>query len=182
MSIQRPRQHRQSTQRVLKRHVPVSAVAAVALTFSIAAFAANTLSAADQDFVAHVSQGGMFEVAASKIAVDKAAAQDIKDMANTEVHDHELVGAKLKAIASQNGDDFPTDLNADFNARINALKGLSGSAFDARYTAEMKRIHAIDGAAFAKEAKVADNADLKAFAAETSGIVKMHIGAWHALK
>jgi putative membrane protein len=46
----------------------------------------------------------------------------------------------------------------------------------------MKRIHAIDGAAFAKEAKTAQNADLKAFAAETAGIVKMHIGSWQTVR
>ena len=162
----------------------VSSIVLLSASFAIApaAFAANTLSAGDQAFVAKVSQGGMFEVAASKVAVDKAQAQDIKDMANTEVHDHELVGAKLKKIAGDNGDDFSTDLNAAFTQRVDKLKALSGTAFDAAYTAEMKTIHAADGAAFVKEAKMGQNADLKAFAAETAGIVKMHIGAWHAVK
>lgn len=156
--------------------------AGAALVLSTSAFAANTLSAGDQAFVAKVSQGGMFEVEASKVAVDKAEAQAIKDMANTEVHDHEGVGAKLKKVASDNGDDFPTDLNADFTHRIDKLKSLSGKAFDMAYAAEMKRIHALDGAAFMKEAKTGQNADLKAFAAETSGIVQMHIGAWQKAK
>jgi len=140
-----------------------------------------TLSKGDQAFVAKVSQGGMFEVAASKVAEDKAQAQDVKDQANTEVHDHELVGSKLKSIASSNGDDFPTDLNADFTARVAKLDALSGKAFDDAYIADMKTIHAADGAAFAKEAQVAKNPDLKAFAAETSLIVKRHIGALHGV-
>jgi putative membrane protein len=122
---------------------------------SVASLAADTpaLSKGDQAFVAKVSQGGMFEVAASKVAEDKASAQDVKDQANTEVHDHELVGSKLKSIASANGDDFSTDLNADFTARVAKLNALSGKAFDNAYIAEMKTIHALDGAAFAKEAK-----------------------------
>jgi putative membrane protein len=146
---------------------------------SVASLAADTpaLSKGDQAFVAKVSQGGMFEVAASKVAEDKASAQDVKDQANTEVHDHELVGSKLKSIASANGDDFSTDLNADFTARVAKLNALSGKAFDNAYIAEMKTIHALDGAAFAKEAKTGQNADLKAFAAETVLIVKRHIGA-----
>lgn len=166
---------------VTRPHVlGAAAIAFAALTASATASAADTLSPGDQAFVAKVSQGGMFEVAASKVAVEQAQAQEIKDMASTEVHDHESVGAKLKDIASKNGDDFPTDLNADFTHRIDALKALKGKAFDMHYTAEMRRIHAADGAAFAKEATAAKNPDLKAFAAETSGIVKMHIGAWKA--
>lgn len=145
-----------------------------------AAFAATpALSKGDQAFVAKVSQGGMFEVEASKVGEDSAQAQDVKDQANTEVHDHQLVGAKLKSIASANGVDLPSDLNADFSARLASLKALSGKAFDTAYLREMDRIHALDGAAFAKEATGGQNADLKAFAAETVLIVKRHIGALH---
>jgi putative membrane protein len=160
----------------------LGATLVIGLSASSIAFADTAaLSKGDQAFVAKVSQGGMFEVAASKVAEDKAQAQDVKDQANTEVHDHELVGSKLKSIASSNGDDFPTDLNADFTARVAKLNALSGKAFDNAYIAEMKTIHAKDGAAFANEAKTGQNAELKAFAAETSLIVKLHIGALNAV-
>jgi putative membrane protein len=167
-------------------HKKIALLAGVAFALGMTASAtvladAPTLSKGDQAFVAKVSQGGMFEVAASKVAEDKASAQDVKDQANTEVHDHELVGSKLKSIASSNGDDFSTDLNADFTARVAKLNALSGKAFDDAYIAEMKTIHALDGAAFAREAKTGKNADLKAFAAETELIVKRHIGALHGV-
>jgi putative membrane protein len=152
---------------------------ATAICASAALAATAALSKGDQAFVAKVSQGGMFEVEASKVGEDSAQAQDVKDMANTEVHDHELVGSKLKSIASANGVDLPSDLNADFSARLTRLKALSGKAFDTAYISEMDRIHALDGAAFAKEATGGQNADLKAFAAETVLIVKRHIGALH---
>ena len=171
-----------NTHRSTARMVTQALIAGTTLLLASQAFAASTLSAADQSFVAKVSQGGMFEVASSKLAVEKAQAQDIKDMANTEVHDHTLVGDKLAAIASKNGDTFPTDLNADFTQRMQKLQALSGANFDMAYAAEMKRIHAIDGAAFMAEAKNAQNPDLKAFAAETAGIVKMHIGSWKTVR
>lgn len=164
----------------------IATLAGAVFTFGLIASAVSfadtpSLSKGDQAFVAKVSQGGMFEVAASKVAEDKAGAQDVKDQANTEVHDHELVGSKLKSIASSNGDDFSTDLNAGFAARVAKLNALSGKAFDDAYIAEMKTIHAQDGAAFAQEAKTGQNADLKAFAAETVLIVKRHIGALHGV-
>lgn len=70
-------------------------------------FAASAASAAKparskggQAFVAKVSQGSLFEVEASKVGEKGAQAQDVKDLAKTEVPDHRPVGAKLKSIAS----------------------------------------------------------------------------------
>jgi putative membrane protein len=141
----------------------------------------KTVSTADTAFVAMVSQGGMFEVEASKVAKDKAAQQDVIDTSFAEVHDHELVGAKLKSIAGTINLPFPTELNAEFKGRLDALKALSGKAFDDAYIKEMEVIHTADGAAFAKEAKAGQDTDLKAFAAETVLIVKRHIGSLHAV-
>jgi putative membrane protein len=161
------------------RHALVGGLLAGCLACSAMAFAAGSLSSSDLAFVQKVSQGGMFEVVASQVAEQKAQAQDVKDQANTEVHDHQLVGQKLRSIASANGVDLPTELNADFQKRVDNLNGLSGAAFDTAYVQEMEKIHALDGAAFAQEAKTGQNADLKAFAAETVRIVERHIGALH---
>ena len=149
--------------------------------FVASAAAAPTLSDADRTFMAMVSQGGMYEVEASKVASGKAARQDITDLGVTEVHDHQLVGAKLRSIARSVGVTLPTALNADFTARLDRLRGLSGKAFDNLYLQEMDAIHQADGAAFAKEAEQGENPALKAFAAETVLIVKRHLGSIQAL-
>ena len=149
------------------------------LTVAQAAAADTGVSAKDRAFVAKVSQGGMFEVQASKLAADKATAQDVKDIGNTEVHDHTLVGDKLKSIASSVGLTFPDTLNADFQGQLDHLGSLSGTSFDNAYIASMDRIHAKDGAAFAVEARTGRNSELRAFAAETHIIVLRHIGALH---
>jgi putative membrane protein len=168
-----------STSHLYVRHAMVGMLIAGGLACSTMTFAAGSLSGSDLAFVQKVSQGGMFEVAASKVAVEKAQAQDVKDQANTEVHDHELVGQKLRSIALANGVDLPTQLNADFQKRVDRLSALSGPAFDQAYLQEMGKIHALDGAAFAQEAKTGQNPDLRAFGAETVRIVERHIGALH---
>jgi putative membrane protein len=154
-------------------------------TPSFAAFAATsddkTLSEADKMFVAKVSQGGMFEVEASKVANEKASEQDVIDTSVTEVHDHQLVGDKLKTIAGTLGLPFPSELNAEFQARLAKLKALSGKAFDVAYIKEMDAIHDVDVAAFGEESKSGANPALKAFAAETVLIVRRHIGSLHAV-
>jgi len=163
--------HFRATSRLLLV-LPVLTFAAVRASAQIA----TDLSDEDRAFVAKVSQGGMYEVALAQYAETHALAQDVKDQANTEAHDHALVGDKLRAIALGAGMSFPAELNAEFSARLEKLKATPPDQFDAAYLEDMKKIHKIDGAAFAKEAKHGTNPDLKAFAAETHRIVERHLG------
>jgi putative membrane protein len=137
-----------------------------------ATFAASSLPPSDQDFATTVWQGEMFEVEASKVAEHKAGARAVRDQATVEEHDQLLVRDKLIWIASENDEHFPSDLNADFQKRFDHLNALSGAAFDAAYLHEMSAVHALDRAAFSNEAENGQNADLKAFAAETVPIVE----------
>ena len=139
-------------------------------------YGAEPFSAADKAFVGKVSQGGMFEVELAKVAETKATTQDLQDQANTEEHDHTLVGDKLKTIMEANGMEFPKALNEKFQARLDQLSALSGEAFDTAYVQDMEKIHHLDGAAFKEESIGGTNADLKAFAAETYRIVQRHLG------
>ncbi len=153
----------------------IGLLATTAVSIPIA-YADDSLSSSDRAFVAMVSQGGMFEVKAGQAAADKGSTQDIKDQGFTEAHDHQLVGDKLKSIATANGLEFPQSLNSQFQKELDDLTALSGPAFDAAYLRDMKDIHAKDGAAFAKESRDGTNAALKAFASETHRIVLRHIG------
>jgi putative membrane protein len=161
------------------KHIPLALLAALLLMS--AAQAADVVSVADRTFIATVSQGGMFEVKAGQLGAEQGYAQDIKDQGATETHDHQLVGDKLKSIASDAGVQFPDTLNAQFQKELDDLKALSGPAFDNAYLRDMETIHVKDGAAFAAEAKSGTNPKLKAFAAETHRIVERHIGELRAV-
>jgi putative membrane protein len=143
-------------------------------------FAASPASDTDKAFVAKVSQGGAYEVAASKLAVTRANAMDVKDLALTEVHDHEGVGARLKALATSTGVTISPTLNTEFQARLEKLRATPAADFDAAYIADMQQIHDKDEKLFAAEAKEGSDA-YKAFAYQTDLIVKRHIGALHGL-
>ena len=140
--------------------------------------AAAPASENDKAFVAKVSQGGAYEVAASKIAVTRAAAQDVKDQAVAEVHDHSLVGAKLKRISAAAGLPIAPALDAEFSGRLQKLQSTPAAGFDTAYLEDMKQIHDKDEKLFAQEA-IDGSGAFKAFAAETDPIVKRHIGALH---
>ncbi len=145
------------------------------LTVVPLAHAAQPFSGADKEFAGKVSQGGMYEVAASKLASGKAQSQKVKDIANTEVHDHDLVNSKLAKIATAAGIKVSGRLNSTFQQRLKKLSSVSGTDFDAAYIADMKEIHNNDEKLFAQEA-VDGSGGFKPFAAETDMIVKRHIG------
>jgi len=162
-------------QTLLTRLLLPSSLALFAI-FAPLAQAADTASAADKTFVGKVSQGGMYEVEASKLAGQKATAQNVKDVAFTEVHDHELVNSKLKKIATAAGVAIARPLNSTFQQRLDKLKSVASADFDAAYIADMQDIHDKDEKLFAQEAQEGSG-DFKPFAAETDPIVKRHIGA-----
>lgn len=152
---------------------------AVTLACSIVpAFAASPASSADKTFVGNVSQGGAYEVAASKVAVERASVPDVKDLAIAEVHDHELVGQELKRIAAATGIPVAPQLNPEFQQRLAKLKSTSAADFNAAYIADMKQIHDKDEKLFAKEAMEGSD-NFKTFAHQTDQIVRRHIGALH---
>jgi putative membrane protein len=162
-----------------------SAIARTSLLLTIASIVALQAQAQsqtgasdiDKAFVAKVSQGGRYEVEASKLALQKATAQDVKDLANSEVHDHELVNKELKAISAANHVTISPTLNSEFQQKLDHLNTLTGADFEAAYLSEMETIHDKDEKLFAQEA--IDGTAYKAFAAKTDLIVKRHIGALH---
>jgi putative membrane protein len=156
------------------------ALFATAILAVPALLAATTASSTDQAFVGKVSQGGAYEVAASKVAVERATAPDVKDLALSEVHDHEGVGARLKKIAMETGVPVAPQLNEEFSQRLAKLKATSNADFDAAYIADMEQIHDKDQKLFAQEAMDGSDA-YKTFAHNTDLIVKRHIGALHGL-
>jgi putative membrane protein len=141
---------------------------------------AATATSVDKEFVGKVSQGGAYEVAASKVAVERATAPDVKDLALAEVHDHEGVGTRLKSIAAATGVSVAPQLNAEFSDRLAKLKAVPAADFDAAYIADMESIHDNDEKLFAAEAEQGSEA-YKTFAHNTDLIVKRHIGALHGL-
>ena len=153
-------------------------LAAAFLPFALHSLVAAPTTDTDQAFVAKVSQGGAYEVAASKFAVQHAIMPDVKDQALTEVHDHTLVGDELKRISVSAGIQIVPQLNPEFSARLAKLKSAVGPGFDAAYIDDMKSIHDKDEKLFAQEAIDGSDA-FKTFAHQTDLIVKRHIGALH---
>jgi putative membrane protein len=150
------------------------AIALIAL-IAVPAFAATTVSEADKTFVIKAAQGGMTEVQLGQIAADKASSPDVKSFGSQMVTDHGKANDELKAIAASKGITLPDKLDGKHQAMVDKMNGMSGSAFDKAYVNGMVAAHKKDDALFSKEASSGEDADIKAFAAKTDQVVKMHL-------
>ncbi|AYV47703.1 hypothetical protein CFHF_26620 [Caulobacter flavus] len=127
-------------------------------------------------FVRDAAIGGMYEIASSKLALDKAASPDVKASARMIIADHEAADAKLKALvaAGKAPGPLPTALDERRKGMLDNLHGASAKDFDDRYLDQQTMAHHEALLAFNGYAKTGDNADLKAFAAETAPKLEKH--------
>ena len=161
-------------QRRAQGKIMVMAVAA-GMACGMSLFAAEPASQADRQFVAKVSQGGLYEVEAGKVAAMKGITPVVKDFGVLESHDHEGVNSGLKHVAGITGVTITPGLNAEFSGRLAKLKAVPAAQFDAYYIADMKQIHNNDEGLFVQESENG-SAPYKAFAHATAVLVKAHLG------
>jgi putative membrane protein len=158
-------------------------MAAKVLTFAMAIgvaggttpLAGEPSSQADRDFVAKVSQGGLYEVEAGKVAAMKGTTPVIKDFGLLESQDHEGVNRELKRITGATGVTITPGLNAEFSERLAKLKAVPAAQFDSYYVDDIKQIHNNDEGLFVQESQ--DGSEpYKPFAHRTAVLVKAHLG------
>jgi putative membrane protein len=152
-----------------------TAVIMAGLTCGTVLFAAESASPADRAFVAKVSQGGLYEVEAGRVAATRGTVPAVKNFGVLESHDHEGVNSELKRIAGMTGVAITPGLNAEFSQRLAKLKAVPPAQFDAFYLSDMKQIHNKDEGLFASEAQEG-SAPYKDFAHHTAVLVNAHLG------
>ena len=126
-------------------------------------------------FVMKAAQGGMTEVQLGQMAADKGTSPDVKDFGSKMVADHGKANDELKSIASSKGITLADKLDAKHQAMVDKMTAMSGAAFDKAYVSAMVAAHQKDNKLFSMEASSGSDADLKAFAAKTDDVVKMHL-------
>lgn len=127
-------------------------------------------------FVRDAAIGGMYEIESSKLALRRAASPDVRAAAQMIIDDHTAVDAKLKVLVDggKAPGPLPTALDERRKGMLDNLKGAAAKDFDDRYLDQQTMAHHEALLAFNGYAKTGDNADLKAFAAETAPKLEHH--------
>jgi putative membrane protein len=133
------------------------------------------VSSHDKSFVSNAAEGGLAEVELGQLAQSKAANDKVKEFAQKMIDDHSKVNQELKDQAEKLGVSIPDHMSVTEKAEKAKLDMYSGSHFDRAYMTAMIKDHREDIAAFAREAKMGQNPDLKSFAEKTLPTLKEHL-------
>jgi len=127
----------------------------------------------EKSFIINAATGGMMEVEAAKIAIQKSSNAAVKNFASLMVKDHTKANTDLGKIAKSKGLALPASLPEDQMEHLSKMKALTGRPFDTHYIQMMLTDHAKTEALFGEAAKFS-NADLKNFALNTLPIIQTH--------
>jgi putative membrane protein len=129
-----------------------------------------------EDFVTEAATSDMFEIASSKLAVERAdpatkafAAQMITDHTKTSMDMKQLVDSgKVKAA-------IPATMTSSQKDMLDKLNGLQGDDFNKQYHSDQVSAHKDAVDLFKRYGEGGDNADLKSWAAATRPALEHHL-------
>jgi putative membrane protein len=128
-------------------------------------------------FVENAARGDIYEIRASKLAMERSKSRPIKQFAAEMIKAHTKTTAGLKAAVAKGHVRVrvPTDLDARRQGLFNNLHASSGVEFDRRYVAQQIAAHTEALDLMKGYARHGDNKVLKAAAGKTAPLVSSHL-------
>ena len=134
------------------------------------------LSAGDEKAVKDMAQANINEIAAAKIALNKAQSSDVKAFAQKMVDDLGAALTKVQTVAQQKGVTLPTEPDAIHKAMAANLEKQSGDAFDKMYMENAgTKDHQMVLSKLQSDAKMIKDPDVKALADAHTPVVEQHL-------
>ncbi len=137
-----------------------------------------------QAFANTAAASDAFEIASSKLALDNSNSPAIKKFANQMIAAHTASTDKLKAATAGLSPAITPDpkLNAAQQAKLDSLKGLTGTAFDTAYIAAQQEAHQQALDMLKAYGATGDVPALKTFAVGLAPTVAAHLNMAKGLK
>lgn len=134
------------------------------------------LSAGDEKAVKDMAQANINEIAAARIALNKAKSSDVKAFAQKMVDDHGAALTKVQTVAEQKSVTLPTEPDAMHKAMAANLEKQSGDAFDKMYMENAgTKDHQMVLSKLQSDAKMIKDPDVKALADAHTPVVEQHL-------
>lgn len=155
-----------------------SVVTALMATAGLASAAESNagLASADREFINKAAQGNRMEVAAGKLAAQRALDPAVKQFGQQMIADHTAAADELKKVADLKQMPLTESLPDDEQKALGKLESLNGTDFDKEYSKMMVKDHTTDVSEFKKEAnKQSADSDVKAYAQKTLPTLEHHL-------
>lgn len=129
-----------------------------------------------EDFVMKAATGDLFEIAASKLAVERADPAT-KAFAEQMVRDHERTNSELKQMVENRTVNvaLPTEMTKSQKETLAELQGLKDRDFNDRYHSDQVKAHADAVDLFHRYGEKGEQMTLKSWAANTLPALRHHL-------
>lgn len=177
--------------KTLKSLLAISAIAAMFSTVGVQAqtqtnaaqnsaagqtASSGALSAGDQKALTDMAQANINEVAAARIALQKAQSSEVKTFAQKMIEDHGSALTKVQAVAQQKGVTLPTEPDAMHKDMAAKLEQQTGDAFDKMYMENAgTKDHEMVLSKLKSDAQNIKDPDVKALADAHTPVVEQHL-------
>lgn len=144
----------------------------------------GTPAAIDQgtvDFVQKASLANMFEIEASKLALQRSQVKEVKDFAQMLVDAHTASLAELTSLASTATITAPTTLDSHFTEEMAKLQNAKVEDFDDVYIDQQTEVHENSRDNLKGYSENGMDAGLRAFAAKVLPTTETHLETVRAL-
>ncbi|WP_374164250.1 DUF4142 domain-containing protein [Arcticibacter sp. MXS-1] len=135
----------------------------------------ETVSDSLSHFMVEAAAGGMAEVELGNLAQKNGQSARVKAFGAMMVKDHSKANEELKALASAKNVTLPATLSDEHQKHMEAMQKMTGADFDKHYMDMMNKDHVDDITLFDETSKSSIDPEVKAFAAKTLPILKMHL-------
>ena len=138
----------------------------------------SRLGPTDTSFLMRAAEGGLYEVAAGKLAASRGHLEQVRAFGVMLVADHSAISTRLTALARDHGVTVPGEIPAKQEVILERLLKLSGTEFDRQFIQTV----GIDNhqeaiALFQKAAASVQSEAVRAFAQESLPTLQAHLAA-----
>jgi putative membrane protein len=128
------------------------------------------------DFVTKTAASGLLEIAASRLAVERADPAT-KAFAEEMVRDHERLSGELKQLLESQAITvaIPTEMTGDQKATLAKLQELQGPEFSGRYHSDQVKAHADAVDLFQRYGEKGEQTAIRTWAVSTLPTLRRHL-------
>jgi putative membrane protein len=150
-------------------------IAALSLMAASAAYAEGKLGDTDAKAMKNLAEADLAEIAAGKLAADKASSPEVKQFGQRMVDDHTKRLGDLRQLAESKGVELPGSAGMGDKAHELALRGKSGKDFDKEYMSDMVKDHEKDVKETAELAQKVKDPQVKSAIEKAHGEIQQHL-------
>lgn len=135
----------------------------------------SQLSKQDRQHLERLAQADMAEIAAGKLAAEKASSPEVKKFGQHMVDEHTKMLEEGRKVAEAKGVKPPSRTDRKHQAALKKLRALSGDEFDRQFMAQMVKDHEDALKLAEKAAEDAKDSEIKAHAGKGAPHIQEHL-------